>query len=698
MKQPSGSLTKKQIAAKQALYDSETFHHNFTYDGDDLGASCTEDGTTFLVWSPLAEAVFVCLYAKGAASCPINPPHLSDGSAPECRGWKTPSHDKISNVSPLADASTAACIPLKKSGRGVWVYRTPKCLHGTCYTYLVTIDGKTQETTDPYARACTADGILSVVVDLAKTNPEGWESDHGPALASPTDAILYELHIRDLSVDASSGICAKGKFLGLTESGTHNKAGLATGLDHIRELGVTHVHLLPCFDYASVNELAPVFNWGYDPANYNIPEGSYSSDPTDAAARIREMKEMIQALHSAGLGVIMDVVYNHTATADSHFNRLVPYYYYRMNPDGSFANGSACGNETATERAMVRNFLVNSTAYWAEEYHIDGFRFDLMGLHDIGTMQAIRARLDAVNPELLMYGEGWTGGPSPLAEHMRATKQNIARIPGVAAFNDNLRDAIKGNVFDARDKGFVTGKKKLCEDIRFGICGCTPHPQLDLGKVHSADAFWASSPAQCVNYVSAHDNLTLWDKLACSFRSGGKALHIRMNKLAAAIYMSAQGIPFLQAGEEFLRSKPAADGTGFDGNSYRSPDSVNSLKWDHLTRHRDVYEYYRGLIAFRRAHPALRMADPKDVATHLSFLADVPDNTVGFLLSSHAGGDALKEICVLFNPNRSAVQFYIPNGAWSVYVNEEYAGPEPFSEVKGETAIVPGVSCLILGR
>ncbi len=667
MKQSQKSPTKKQIVAKLTRYDSEAFLRDDTYTGNDLGATCTNEGTAFCVWSPLADAVQVCLYTENTAAS-----HTA--AVPNVR------------------------IPLQKSSHGTWYLKMEEPLHGTHYTYLVTMDGKTQETTDPYARACSANGIRSVVVDLSKTNPEGWENDHGPSLAKPTDAILYELHIRDLSMDSSSGIMQKGRFLGLAETGTHNKAGLFTGLDHIKELGVTHVHLLPCFDYASVDELCPDFNWGYDPANYNIPEGSYSSDPNDATVRIREMKTMIQALHAAGLGVIMDVVYNHTSTADSHFNCLVPYYYYRMNPDGSFSDGSACGNETATERPMVRSFLVDSIAYWAQEYHVDGFRFDLMGLHDIGTMKAIRARLDEINPQLLMYGEGWTGGTCPLPETMRATKQNISLLPGIAAFNDNLRDAIKGSVFNEKEKGFVTGRKNLCEDIRFGICGCAPHPQIHLENVRSAAAFWALSPAQCVNYVSAHDNLTLWDKLACSFSSGTKSLRIRMNKLAAAIYMTAQGIPFFQAGEEFLRSKPAADGTGFDENSYRSPDSVNALKWDTLTKHYAVYEYYRGLIALRKAHPAFRMDCAKDIAAHLSFLANVPENTVGFLLHGHAGGDVLEEICVLLNPNRVAVPFDIPDAVWEIYADGERCGITPHGIVRGKNAMVAAVSCLILGH
>ncbi|MDE7299843.1 MAG: type I pullulanase [Lachnospiraceae bacterium] len=709
--------SKKSISDLTARYDSPEFEREFDYPGHDLGAVCTADGTEFRLWAPTAERVELRLFASPAAS----------------KAEKT--------------------VPLQKQEHGVWFWADSRNLHGIYYTWLVTIDGKTVETTDPYARACCANGVRSMVVDLPGTDPDGWSADHGPALAQPTDAVLYELHIRDISSDASSGILAKGKFAGLAESGTKNRAGLATGLDHIAELGVTHVHLLPSFDYASVDETAdvPSFNWGYDPANYNIPEGSYSSDPQDGSVRIREFKELVQALHVRGLGVVMDVVYNHTsASADSCFNRTVPYYYYRMTPDGHFSNGSGCGNETASERPMVRRYLVDSVAYWAQEYHIDGFRFDLMGLHDLETMRAVRARLDEINPQLLMYGEGWTGGSSVLPENKRAVKSNMSRLPSIAAFNDNLRDALKGNVFSERDRGFVSGKKKLCGEICFGVAGCTAHPQLVFAggrsadkawtttpaadrsqtaptsandahtcapsgdgaqvsqsaeafftvaePVRSADRAWASSPAQCVNYVSAHDNLALWDKLAVSCRSCSRKLRVRMNLLAAAVCLTAQGIPFFQAGEEFLRSKPLPDGAGFSENSYNAPDSVNSLKWDELTKNRAVYEYYRGLIAFRKAHPALRLADARLVAKHLEFLSDVPENTVGFLLKDHAGGDSLREICVLYNPNRTPVQFSLPDGVWEVYAEDGTADANPLRRHTGWTIGVEPVSCTILGR
>lgn len=692
-----------RIAALTALYDSEEFNLRLLYSGHDLGAVCTPEGTEFRLWAPTAERVELQLFF----SCTDKPEET---------------------------------LPMQKQEQGVWFLADSRNLHGVHYTYLVTVDGRTAETTDPYARACSANGVRSMAVELARTDPDGWEEDRGPALAQPTDAVLYELHIRDISVDASSGIRAKGKFSGLAERGTRNSAGLPTGLDHICGLGATHVHLLPSFDFSSVDETAgqPSFNWGYDPANYNIPEGSYSSNPQDGAVRIREFKELVKALHSRGIGVIMDVVYNHTAASeDSCFNRTVPYYYYRMTPTGCFSNGSGCGNETATNRPMVRRYLMDSVAYWAQEYHIDGFRFDLMGLHDLETMRAIRERLDGINPQLLMYGEGWTGGDSVLPEEERAVKKNIGRAAGIAAFNDNLRDALKGSVFSDRDKGFVSGKKGLCGEIRFGVAGCTAHPQLifaagQAGKeilppapakagrprntvrtassllagnassaaepVRSADRAWAISPAQSINYVSAHDNLTLWDKLTVSCRPCPRKLRVRMNLLAAAVCFTSQGIPFLQAGEEFLRSKPAPDGAGFVENSYNFPDSVNSIKWDELTKNRIVFHYYRGLIAFRKAHPALRLSDAGLVAKHLEFFTKVPDNTVGFMLKDHAGGDSLREICILYNPNPAPAQFTIPEGGWEVYAEDGTAGTGLIRRHRGQVIEAAPISCTILGR
>ncbi|MBQ9119135.1 MAG: type I pullulanase [Lachnospiraceae bacterium] len=635
------------------------------YTKHDLGALCYPDRTEFRLWAPTATTVSLRLYPDGSTS-------------------------------PVLDE-----IALIQGESGVWIVTIPQYLHGTYYTYRLTIDGISREACDPYAKACGINGHRSMVVDLARTNPAGWTADHGPTLASPTDAILYELHIRDLSSDASSGIHAKGKFLGLTETGTKNAAGLSTGLDHIRALGITHIHLLPFFDYASVDEAAalPNFNWGYDPANYNIPEGSYSTNASDGVTRIRELKQLIQTLHTHGLGIIIDVVYNHTfATEDSCFHKIVPNYYHRTLPDSTFSNGSGCGNETASERPMVRRYIVDSVVYWAKEYHIDGFRFDLMGLHDIDTMQAIRKALDEISPAILIYGEGWTGGASPLPEDTRASKQNIAKLPGIAAFNDNLRDTIKGNVFSATDKGFVSGKHDLTDELRLGICACCAHPALPAALRSDPNACWAAAPTQSINYVSAHDNLTLWDKLTLSNPDVSRKQRIQMNQLAAAIYLTSQGIPFFQAGEEFLRSKPKADGSGFDENSYNAPDSVNSIKWDELTENLAVFEYYKGLISFRKAHPALRLTTTEALAECLHFLENTPDNTVAYCLSGAIAGESLQELLLLFNPNPDPVCFSILPGNWNIYAAEGCASAQPIGQLSGSSILVAGISCTILGR
>ncbi len=662
---PSVSNASALALTHVALYDSAEFQKNFTYTGNDLGVCCTDEHTEFRLWAPTAVSVTLKLYPDGGSS------------------------------------AASETISMTKQTAGVWFTAVSKSLHGTYYTYELNIDDTLREAPDPYAKACGANGVRSMVVDLTKTNPDNWADDHGPALASPTDAILYELHVRDLSSDASSNIQAKGKFLGLTETGMSNAAGMSTGLDHILELGATHVHLLPSFDYSSVDETAeaPDFNWGYDPANYNVPEGSYSTNAADGTVRITEFKKAIQAMHSHGLGVIMDVVYNHTAaTDDSCFNRVVPHYYYRICPDGTFSNGSACGNETASDRSMVQKYIVDSIVYWAKEYHIDGFRFDLMGLHDIATMQAVRKALDEISPKLLLYGEGWTGGPSTLPEEQRTLKKHVSQIPGLAVFNDNIRDSLKGSVFEEKEKGFVSGKKRLSDAVRLCICGCTVHPEIPSRLLNDPETCWAGAPSQSINYVSAHDNLTLWDKLAISAHASSRRRRVLMNQLAAAIYLTSQGIPFFQAGEEFLRSKPMADGKGFNENSYNAPDCTNSLKWDELTKNRSTFEYYKGLIAFRKAHPALRLATTEAVAAHLSFFKNVPDNTIAYHLTGTIAGEALREIVVLINPNPEELLFSIPRGNWDVYAAGSIASAHPIGHFSGDSLSVAGITCTILGR
>ena len=513
------------------------------------------------------------------------------------------------------------------------------------------------------------------------------------------DAVIYELHVRDLSSDASSGISSTGKFLGLTETGTTNADGLATGIDHIKDLGVTHVQILPGYDYATVDETkldTPQFNWGYDPKNYNVPEGSYSTDPYHGEVRINEMKQMVQALHKNGIRVNMDVVYNHTFNIeDSYFQKTVPDYYYRK-ADGKYSNASGCGNETASDHAMMRKYIVDSVVYWATEYHIDGFRFDLMAVHDIETMKAVRAALDEIDPSIMVYGEGWTGGDCAIPSSQQALKANMAKIDGVGAFSDDIRDGIKGSVFDAQDKGFISGKDGMEESIKFGIVAATPHPQVLTYKNDKGTRSWAAQPGQSINYISCHDNLTFWDKLAISNADDSEETRIRMNKLGSAIILTSQGVPFFQAGEEMLRSKPSATVEGgFDENSYASPDSTNSIKWSEKAAVLDTYEYYKGLIAFRKAHSALRMAETADIQSNLVFMSGLDANVVGYTIGNNANGDTAEKITVILNGNAEAVDVALPAGTWEICVNDTTAGTASVGTAQG-TVSVAGISALVL--
>ncbi len=567
------------------------------------------------------------------------------------------------------------------------------------YTYSIKIGTRTNEAVDLYARTTGVNGNRGMVVDLRATDPEGFENDTRPVLTNPTDAVIYELHVRDLSSDASSGISSTGKFLGLTETGTTNADGLATGIDHIKDLGVTHVQILPGYDYATVDETkldTPQFNWGYDPKNYNVPEGSYSTDPYHGEVRINEMKQMVQALHKNGIRVNMDVVYNHTFNIeDSYFQKTVPDYYYRK-ADGKYSNASGCGNETASDHAMMRKYIVDSVVYWATEYHIDGFRFDLMAVHDIETMKAVRAALDEIDPSIMVYGEGWTGGDCAIPSSQQALKANMAKIDGVGAFSDDIRDGIKGSVFDAQDKGFISGKDGMEESIKFGIVAATPHPQVLTYKNDKGTRSWAAQPGQSINYISCHDNLTFWDKLAISNADDSEETRIRMNKLGSAIILTSQGVPFFQAGEEMLRSKPSATVEGgFDENSYASPDSTNSIKWSEKAAVLDTYEYYKGLIAFRKAHSALRMAETADIQSNLVFMSGLDANVVGYTIGNNANGDTAEKITVILNGNAEAVDVALPAGTWEICVNDTTAGTASVGTAQG-TVSVAGISALVL--
>ena len=473
------------------------------------------------------------------------------------------------------------------------------------------------------------------------------------------------MHVRDASISPHSGIALKGKFLGLTEKGTKNPAGLSTGLDHLKELGVTHIHLLPSYDFYTIDETQPnkpQYNWGYDPLNYNVPEGSYSTNARDGLTRIREFKELIKTFHDNGLRVVMDVVYNHTMlTQDSWFNQIAPGYYYRQNKDGTFSNATACNNETASERPMMRKYILESVKYWVKEYHVDGFRFDLMGVHDIETMNLIAKELRAIKPDILLYGEGWTAGASPLPDDLRALKKNASKLDDIAVFSDDIRDGIKGSVFDAKDRGFASGKKGMEESMKFGIVAATNHPQVRFDSVNYSKAPYALSPAQVVTYCECHDNNVLFDKLKISCPEATEQQLREMHKLALTIVLSSQGISFLHAGTEFLRSKKGVE------NSFESGDSINAIDWDLKTRNKDVFLYTQKLIEMRKSHPAFRMTTAADIAANLHFLSS-SGNLISYTLNGAAAGDKWKNIFVAFNGSSHAKQLVLPAGKWKTYV------------------------------
>ena len=652
-----------------SVFSTDAFEEAFTYEGNDLGANWTKDSTTFKVWSPVATEVVLNLYKNG-----------TDGDA-----YQT--------------------VPMTKGDKGVWEVKVDGDLNKVYYTYTVTNDGKAKETVDVYARTTGVNGKRGMVIDLDSTDPSGWADDKRPFSGkNPTDAAVYELHVRDFTIDESSGVTNKGKYLGLTEKGTKNATGQSTGLDYIKSLGITHVQILPMYDYSpnSVDETkldTPQFNWGYDPYNYNAPEGSYSTDPYNGEVRVNEMKQMIHALHNEGISVIMDVVYNHTAeSSNSWLNLTVPEYYYRLTEDGAFSNGSGCGNELASERAMVSKYIVDSVVYWASEYHIDGFRFDLMGLIDIETMNKVKEELAKIDPSIIVYGEGWTGGGSTLSESYRAMKKSTYRMNGVGAFSDDIRDGIKGSVFDAKDKGFATGKAGQEERIKSGIIGATDNKNIDWSKVGTdISAPWTASPCQVVNYVSCHDNMTLWDIINSSCADDTTEDKIKMNKLAASIVYTAQGIPFMLSGEEILRTKPA-EGGGFDHNSYKSPDSTNSIKWDTLNdaATQDVMKYYQGLIAFRKAHSSLRMTTTEDVSNNLKFLEVANENVVAFVIENKPNGEVSDSVLVIYNANKEAVKVTIPEGEWKVCIKNGVAGTEAIETINGTEVTVDAISCLAM--
>ncbi len=631
------------------VYSTPEFEQQYTYTGQDLGAFWTPQETSFRLWAPTAEAVTINLYRSG-----------------------TPDTDDL-----------LFQLHMQPDVCGTWVAKRFGNLNGIYYTYLVLADGHIQECCDPYAKSTGVNGQRAMVLDMDSTNPQGWEQDTDPNAGIPiTDAFLYELHIRDLSMHRSSRIRSKGKYLGLTESHHETKSGQKIGLDHIKSIGITHLHLLPVFDFGFTDESRrnPQFNWGYDPVNFNVPEGSYSSDPFRGEVRVKEMKQMVKALHDNGISVVMDVVYNHVYEAENFcFNQIVPGYFSRINPQGIYSNGSCCGNDTASERSMVRKYIVDSVNYWADEYHIDGFRFDLVGLIDIQTINEIMSTVHQKHPSVIFYGEGWfmhTDMTKPGYE--LAVQGNSGKMPGFAFFNDTIRDLLRGSVFDNTAPGYVSGAEVSKDQLEACFMGVP---------------LWAAEPSQSINYVSCHDNNTLFDRIRLAAPEAPVEAVIRMNNLAAAFSILSQGVPFMQAGEELLRTKPSKKEI-FDHNSYRSPDRVNSIKWDDLEKedYRKTAEYYRGLIAFRKAHPGLRLQTREEVWKTVHPIRIHNAHVVAFQIEEKD-----QDIFLIFNADTHDVMVHLPDGGWDLQIHDGTAGTRILERVEGWAHCAP-ISATVLTR
>ena len=631
------------------LYSTHEFEEKFTYTGNDLGAHWTSAGTFFRLWAPTAEEVLVNLYRSGDIR----------------------NDDRLDQFRMHRDVN------------GTWIARRMGDLRGIYYTYLVKVDGQITESCDPYARTTGVNGHRAMILDLASTNPTGWESDKDPNSGKPiTDAVIYELHVRDLSMHRSGRIRNRGKYLGFTESNRTTKGGAPTGIAHIRELGATHVHLLPVCDFGFTDEgrPRPQYNWGYDPVNFNVPEGSYATDPHNGAVRVREFKQMVKALHDNGLSVVMDVVYNHVYDAGSFcFNTIVPGYFSRIDEHGTYSNGSCCGNDTASERSMVRKYIVDSVNYWADEYHIDGFRFDLVGLIDIQTLNEVIRTVHKRHPNVIFYGEGWsmnTALTKPGCE--LAVQNNSGKMPGMSFFSDTIRDLLRGSVFNNTLPGFVSGAHTDPSALEASFMG---------------QPGWASQPYQCVNYVSCHDNNTLFDRLALAVPEASEETLIQMNNLAAAFSILSQGVPFMQAGEEMLRTKPSRKNR-FDNNSYRASDRVNSLKWEDLDKpqYRQNVEYYKGLISFRKAHSCLRLQTREDVTRAVHPICYPNPHTIAFRVE-----DRQKELFILFNADDREVTAPLPQGQWDIHIFGSTAGTGSLGKATGSIQ-VPAISTLVLSR
>lgn len=618
-----------------------------------------KNATTFTVWSPVADEVRVMLY------------DAAEGG----HAYTT--------------------VPMTHQEDGTWTATVSKDLMGKFYTFNVKVNDQwLGDTPGLNARAVGVNGKRAAIIDWKETDPDGWEADQRPPLKSPADIILYEMHHRDFSIDSTAGVKNRGKFLALTEHATKSPDSLATGIDHLKELGVTHVHLLPSFDYASVDETKlkeNKYNWGYDPKNYNVPDGSYATDPYNPVTRIKEFKQMVQSLHKAGIRVVMDVVYNHTFNAaESPFERTVPGYFYRHKSDSTLANGSGCGNETASERPMMRKFMVESVVYWAKEYHVDGFRFDLMGIHDIETMNEIRRALNEVDPSICIYGEGWAAEAPQYPTDSLAMKVNTYKMPGIAAFSDELRDALRGPFNDNHKGAFLAGLPGSEMSVKFGIVGGISHPQVKNDSVNYSQKAWPLQPTQVINYVSCHDDMCLVDRLNSSIPGVTPEVLKRLDKLAQTIVLTSQGIPFIYAGEEVMRDKKGVH------NSYESPDAINAIDWRRKALNNDVFNYYKQLITLRKSHPAFRMGDADMVRKHLEFLPVDGDNLIAYRLKGFANGDRWSTIIVAFNARPVAAKLKIPAGRYTIVCHNSQISLLGLGTVYGAEATVAPQSALII--
>jgi pullulanase len=637
-----------------------SFEEYPVYEGSDLELVYSAQSSKFRVWAPVASEVKLLLYDNG-----------SEGGA-------------------------YSTLNMKRSDQGTWALEVDEDLKGKFYTFQIKLKDKwMEETPGIWVKATGVNGKRAAVVDFTETNPDGWDNDVRPALNNFTDIVLYGVHFRDFSISPTSGIKNKGKYLAFTEHGTKNSAGEATGIDHLKELGITHINLSPCFDFADIDETKlkeNKYSWGVDPINFNVPEGSYSSNPNNPIVRIREFKRMVQSIHQSGMRVVLDVNYNHTANGPgSHLNLLAPGYFYRQNRDSSWSNATGFGNETASERPMMRKLMIESLVYWVSEYHIDGFSFNQMGVHDIETMNSIRAALDKIDPDIFLCGEGWSTSTSSLGEEKRALKSNVKQLDFIAVFNDDLRNVLRDSAQFTEAPGFVSGTNGLENGIRFGVVAATQHPQIDYSKLLYSKAAYVNNPTQAINYVSTHSDLCLADKLLQSIPSYAKEEDlIRFNKLAQTIVCTSQGIPYLFGGDELYRTKKGVRNTGL------SPDSINQINWDFKTTQKDIYTYNLNLLQLRKEHPAFRMPNQEMLQSHLKFLELLVPNIVAYVLSGHVNGEKWKDILVIYNGNLLAKKIIIPQGNWNVICHDGQINLSGISTVSDTTFVVAPSSASIL--